>query len=76
MERAAQGCGHGSNLLQLKEHVSVSIPMWSQGLGSMTCVGPFQLGILGSMILFNDPLFLSMPTAISVGILFGNSKYR
>lgn len=45
MERTAQGSGHSPELPHLREYLGLGCPSWSQELGSMILVGPFQLGI-------------------------------
>jgi len=50
MEQAPQGSGHGSELLELREHLNNALGQrvcvwvgseWSQGLDSVIRVGPF-----------------------------------
>ena len=45
MAQAAQGSGHGPELLEPKDCVHLGGPVCHQGLGLMIPVGPFQAGI-------------------------------
>ena len=50
---APEGGGYGPELLQLKAHLRLGGPLWSQGLDLVILLGPFQLRMLYDSMIFN-----------------------